>query len=253
MDGQHSALDGVSGACAGDGFKGIQLSLGVCGVAGTEIEPHLANEAAGGCELRGLLDLDLAASPVCDPPRMESHAYADVGRGAEAGPRGERVGRGDGGAEQGHIVRRRFARDLIGVSHAVEVTVHIEQAPTVLETRRFGARVRGGHFDAWGFRVNRSLVPPSPRAFLLAHIPVHARPPRLPASCPFCAASCMASAAETSSPSPRPEMWRRTSPAIIWPMMGGMKLAVPKSVRSERAAPGAAADGGCRACGIPCA
>ena len=61
--------------------------------------------------------------------------------------------------EQGHIVRRRFARDLIGVSHAVEVTVHIEQAPTVLETRRFGARVRGGHFDAWGFRVNRSLVP----------------------------------------------------------------------------------------------
>ena len=58
---------------------------------------------------------------------MESHAYADVRRPVEAGSRGERVGRGDGGAEQGHIVRHRFARDLIGVSHAVEVTVHIER------------------------------------------------------------------------------------------------------------------------------
>ncbi len=137
--------------------------------------------------LRGLLDLDLAASPSATHHGWSpTPTRTDVGRGAEAGPRGERVDRGDGGAEQGHIVRRRFARDLIGVSHAVEVTVHIEQAPTVLETRRFGVRVRGGHLDAWGFRVNRSLVLPSPRSFLFAQISVHARPPlarQLPLLC----------------------------------------------------------------------
>ena len=55
MDGQHAALDGVLGACTGDGLEGIQLSLGVCGMAGAEVEPHFANEAAGACELRGLL------------------------------------------------------------------------------------------------------------------------------------------------------------------------------------------------------
>lgn len=206
VDGQRAALDGVFGACADDGFKGIQLSLGVCSVAGTEIEPHLANEAAGGYELRGLLDLDLAASPICDPPRMEPRTHTNVGQGFEAGSRGERVGGGDGGAEQGYAVCRGVACDLIGVGHTIEVAVHIEQAPTTLVTQRFDVRVRGGYLDAWGFRVNRSLMPPSPRAFFFAHISVHARPPRLPASCPFCAASCMASAAETSSPSPRPEM-----------------------------------------------
>lgn len=122
------------GACAGDGFEGIQLCLGVCSVAGAEVEPHFADKTAGASELRRLFDLALIVSPVCDPPRMESHAHANVGHDAEAGLRGERVGGGDGSAEQSCAIRRLFERDFIAIGHAVEVAMHVEQALSVFES-----------------------------------------------------------------------------------------------------------------------
>ena len=142
---------------------------------------------------------------------MQARSHEDIGIRVEAFESGEGIGGGDGDAEQGETESLGVARNLAAVRQLIGVAMHVHESP-------------------WG---------PDAASCGFAHH--DARPPRLPASCPFCAASCMASAAETSSPSPRPEMWRRTSPAIIWPMMGGMKLAVPKSVRSERAAPGAAA------------
>ena len=113
-------------------------------------------------------------------------------------------------AQDGDVQLEGTRCHLARVRHAVEVAVRVHESPWVRRPVRVAS-------------------------------PGHARPPRLPANAPFCAASCIARAAETSSPAPSPDMCRRTSPAIIWPMMGGMKLAVPRSVRSERAAPGAAA------------
>ena len=139
---------------------------------------------------------------------MEPGSDTRVGCRGEALARCRVLGRCERGVEQGDTALPYGGCDFWAVRHVAQVAVRVDEA----------IAPAGGASSPEGFAFPRTSDGAPAR---LARSGPHALPPLRPASLPFCAASCMASAALVSSSAPTPESYRRTSPASICPIMGG--------------------------------
>ena len=198
----------LRGAGGHDAVEGAELRRARRCMGAREVEPDFAHEFVGGGLGGRPRSRLLAGRARLDAPGMEPGSDTHVGCRGEALARCRVLGRCERGVEQGDTALPYGGCDFWAVRHVAQVAVHVDEAiaPPGAHPRRKDLRSRA---------LGRSVRPPA----RLARSGPHALPPLRPASFPFCAASCMASAALVSSSAPTPESYRRTSPASICPIM----------------------------------